>query len=456
MDKQSPIQRVKGTFDLFNEEYYQYEEIRNKIKELFESFGYSCIEVPIVEYTELHLKKSGQEIISKMYTFKDYGNRDVCLRPELTASVVRAFINSLQNNPLPVKFYYIGPAFRYDTPQLGRYRQFTHAGIELIGSKSPISDAEIISIACLGLQLLGLENYRVVIGHMGFILELLDSLQLNLKIKSFLIDSMEQLSKGKEINDIIKQLKVTRQKPQLDKALEFIQELRQIKGIAADIFLQIEKLLIKYRLNSNPLEELKKIIKNLEFFPEIDWSKITIDLGFGRGLQYYTGMIFEVYCDALGAENQICGGGRYDELIRTLGGKKNIPALGFAYGLERVKLALDKENKLIRQSKKPHIFIIPIGNNVNDYSIKIAQKLRSIKLRVEMDVMERKISRNLEYADISKIPFSIIIGEDEKANSTFKLRNMQTKQEQIISLDQISEVPEIVKKWRGLKECRDL
>ncbi len=433
MDKESPVQRVKGTFDLFHEEYYQYEVIRNKIKGFFESFGYGCIEVPIVEYTDLHLKKSGQEIISKMYTFKDYGNRDVCLRPEITASVVRAFVNSLQNNPLPVKFYYIGPAFRYDTPQLGRYRQFTHAGIELIGSKSAISDAEIMSIACLGLQLLGLENYRVVIGHIGVILELLDSLQLDVQLKDFLIDAMEQLGKGKGIDEINKQLKGKGQRDQIDKALEFIQELRQIKGIV-----QIEKLLTKYKLNLKPLEELKKIITNLEYVSDLDWSKITIDLGFGRGLQYYTGMIFEVYCDALGAENQICGGGRYDELVKTLGGNKDVPALGFAYGLERVKLALDKEDKISRESKKSHIFIIPIGNNVNDYAIEVAQKLRSLNLRIEMDVMERKINRNFEYADISKIPFAVIVGEDEKTNSTFKIRDMQTKQEQIISLDQIT------------------
>lgn len=445
MAKESPIQRVKGTFDLFNEEYYQYEAIRNKIKSLFESFGYGCIEVPIVEYTELHLKKSGQEIISKMYTFKDYGNRNICLRPEITASVVRAFVNSLQNSPLPVKFYYIGPAFRYDTPQLGRYRQFTHAGIELIGSKSAISDAEIINIACLGLQLLGLENYRVVIGHMGIILGLLDSLQLGGKIKGFLVDSMEQLSKGKKIDDINRELKVKKQRKQIDRALEFIQRLRQIKGTSEDIFIQLENILTEYKLNLSPLEELKKIIENLKFFPGLDWSKITIDLGFGRGLQYYTGMIFEVYCDLLGAENQICGGGRYDELIRILGGKKDVPALGFAYGVERLKLALERENKLTHQSKKPHIFIIPIRNDVNDYAIAIAQKLRNLELRVEMDVMERKISRNLEYADISKIPFSVIVGDDEKANSTFKLRNMHTKQEEIIPLDQISKVYEIVK-----------
>jgi histidyl-tRNA synthetase len=154
-------------------------------------------------------------------------------------------------------------------------------------------------------------------------------------------------------------------------------------------------------------------------------------------------MIFEVYCDLLGAENQICGGGRYDELIKTLGGIKDIPALGFAYGLERIKLALDKENKLSKISKKPHIFIITIGE-VGEYAIDIAQKLRSLNLRVEVDVMERKISRNLEYADLSKIPFAIIVGEDERANSTFKIRDMQTKQEQTISLEQINKVYELI------------
>jgi histidyl-tRNA synthetase len=446
MVKESSIQRVRGTFDLFNEEYYQYEEIKNKIKKFFESFGYTCIEVPIIEYTELHLKKSGQEIISKMYTFKDYGGREVCLRPEITASVVRAFVNNLQNEPLPVKLYYIGPAFRYDTPQLGRYRQFTHAGIELIGSKTQVSDAEIIAIALLGLQLLGLENYRLVIGHIRFILELLDNLQLEQEIKNLLIEAMEQLNKGKSIDEIRDELNTKTE--QINPALEFMQELRQIKGTHTDVFPKIENLITKYSLDSTPLKELKEIIKNLMFYKDLDWSKITIDLGFGRGLQYYTGMIFEVYCDLLGAENQICGGGRYDELIRTLGGIKDIPALGFAYGLERVKLALDKENKLSKISKNPHIFIIPIGE-VGDYAIDIAQKLRNLNLRVEIDVMGRKISRNLEYADLSKIPFAVIIGEDEKANATFKIRDMQTKQEQIISLEQIGKVPVVIREQRN-------
>jgi len=450
MVKESPIQRVKGTFDLFAEEYYQYEEIRNKIKGLFESFGYSCIECPMVEYAELHLKKSGDEIISKMYAFKDYGGRDVCLRPEITASVVRAFVNSLQNYPLPVKLYYIGPAFRYDTPQSGRYRQFTHAGIELIGSKAAISDAEIISCACLGLQLLNLENYRLVIGHIGFISELLDNLQLELKVKNSLIESLEQLNKGKKMDEICQQLRIKGEK--IDKALEFIQELRQIKDSPHNIFTQIEKIISKYNLHPNPLEELRKIIKNLEYFTFLDWSKITIDLGFGRGLQYYTGMIFEVYCDLLGAENQICGGGRYDDLVRTLGGQKDVPSLGFAYGLERVKLALEKENKLSQKYRKPHIFIIPIGTEVNDYMIEIAQKLRHLKLRIEIDVMERKINRNLEYADLSKIPFVVIVGEDEKANATLKLRNMQTKQEQVIPVDQISKITELMKEVKNAKK----
>ncbi|MEW6606082.1 MAG: histidine--tRNA ligase [bacterium] len=443
MAKESAVQRVRGTFDLCYEEYYQYEEIRNKIKAFFESFGYSCIEVPIVEYTDLHLKKSGQEIISKMYTFKDYGNRSVCLRPEITASVVRAFINNLQNNPLPVKLYYIGPAFRYDTPQLGRYRQFTHAGIELIGSKTPISDTEVIAIAFLGLQLLGLESYRLVIGHIGFLSELLEKLKLNVKIKTFLIEAMEEVSKGKRFDEILKGLKIKSQKKQTEKALEFIQELRQIKGKPENIFTRIETLVAEYELNPKPLEELKSIIKNLEYFKDLNWNKITIDLGFGRGLQYYTGMIFEVYCDALGAENQICGGGRYDELIGTLGGQKDIPSIGFAYGVERVKLALEKEDKLSKDARRPQIFIIPIGK-VNDYALEIAQKLRQLKLRVEIDVMERKVSRNLEYADLSKIPFAVIVGEDEKANSTFKLRNMQTKQEQTILFDQISKVADLL------------
>ena len=518
MARNNEIRPIKGTFDLLPEEFYIYEFVTKQLKDCFESFGYRGVDIPIVEYADLHLRKSGEELISKMYAFKDYGNRDVCLRPELTASVARAFVNNLQSSSLPVRLYYIGPAFRYDKPQHARYRQFTHAGIEMIGSKTSLSDAEVIGIACKGLELLGLKNYRVVIGHIGFVLDLLSSLELDERVKTFFVESMEQLSKERgieyikarlrdldiipglvdatnpnsvdkkfvsllqkmkypeatvlihglleEINvgvdgtripkevaeRLLSKIKRKKQRRNVDKALNFIERLSQIRGIPPKIFEQVESLISEYELDLSPLAELKSVIKNLGYY-NIDWGKVSVNLGFGRGLQYYTGIIFEIYYDKLGTENQICGGGRYDDLVRTIGGKRDIPALGFSYGVERVKLSLEMENKIEGKLKKAgmrkaDIFIIPIGREVDDYAIKVSEILRNKGLRAEMDVMERKVSRNLKHTGDRGIPFAILIGEEEKATSAFKLRDMRTKQEQTVGLDEVNEVCRVVKENR--------
>jgi len=507
MEKSNEISSVRGTFDITPNEYYIYNSINENLKKCFESYGYKGIVVPIIEYSELHLRKSGDEIISKMYEFKDYGNRKICLRPELTASVARAYLNNLMSESLPIRLYYSGPSFRYDKPQKGRYRQFTQAGIELIGSNSEISDAEIIWIANKGLCSLGLKKYSLIIGHIGLVLDFLENSGLDERVKRMLLKNMELLSKGgtvqkirshfeeldiitkdiaknenkKYLTDFLKYLeeidyskakkiiyglleeiglgidgnrvpeevaerllfKIKRknQRKNIDKALEFIKELIKIKGNPKIVFSQINDLIREYNLSKKPLEELETVIENLDYF-NIDWGKVNIDLGFGRGLDYYTGIIFEINYDGLGTqEKQICGGGRYNDLIRILGGKRDLPSLGFAYGIERIKLALEIEKKFPEnlKNKVTDMFIIPIGNEVLDYVIKVSELLREIGFNVEIDVLERKINRNLEYVDKMNIPFAVIIGGDEKKSKIIKLRNTKTKLEQIIPLEHLKD-----------------
>ena len=196
------IGNVRGTADVLPAECSLNQQIAETLRLSLESFGYKRIDVPIIEHTELFLTKSGEEIISKMYSFP-FKNRNICLRPEFTASIGRAFVNHLQGDPLPVRLYYAGPVFRYEKPQKGRYRQFNQMGVELLGAPSPWADAEILRCACDGLDKLGLSDYQVVIGHIGVVLDLLRSFQLDRRAQLFLIQNMESLWKdGKGIDHV--------------------------------------------------------------------------------------------------------------------------------------------------------------------------------------------------------------------------------------------------------------
>jgi len=185
--KHEPIKGVKGTQDIFPKEYYRRTEVFKAIQECFESYGYQGMDVPIIEPLELHLRKSGDKIVKSMYTFKDYGNRDICLRPEITASVVRAFNEGLSNESRPVKIYYFGPTFRYDKPQEGRFRQFTQAGVEIIGSNSLEHDAEVIKLACDCMEKIGIKNYEIAISDVEILFTIFKKLAIPEREKSLLI-----------------------------------------------------------------------------------------------------------------------------------------------------------------------------------------------------------------------------------------------------------------------------
>lgn len=436
------FQPIAGTHDILPEEFENCEDIKTRLKTHFISYGYRGIEVPVLDYTALYLKKAGEEVVSKMYAFEDLGNNKICLRPELTACVVRAYINNLQSVKKPIKLFYIGPAFRYDRPQKGRYRQFTHAGLELIGPNTAMSEAEIIYLACNGLNKMGLKNYQTKISHIGVISNLLDSLGLNERLKNLFISSLEDLGKeDKGFPYLQEKLSAIGEKgAQIDNVVAFLFELRQIKGIYPEVFDQIEGLIKKYHLQiPTALEGLKKTANILSFY-DLDPKQVEINFGFGRGLQYYTGLIFELEYKGLGAQSQICGGGRYDNLIEILGGLP-CPALGFAYGLERVQLALEIEN-LLSQPKPSNltIFIIPYNESVYDYSISILTRLREQGINAGIDLMGKGIRKNLDDVNQDKIPFAMVIGPDEKEAQLLNLRNMAESKEIKIPLNEFDKV----------------
>ncbi|MBE9126138.1 MULTISPECIES: ATP phosphoribosyltransferase regulatory subunit [unclassified Coleofasciculus] len=502
------IERVRGVNDVLPDDCAIAKQLQDTLRQCFGSFGYRPIDVPLIEYTELYLRKSGEEIAPRLYDFI-YRNRRLCLRPEFTASVVRAYVDNLQGTPLPIRLYYAGPAFRYERPQKERYRQFTQMGIELIGATGSMADAEIISVACQGLNSIGLTGYRVVLGHVGVLATFLDNLQLESRLRSFLLVNMELLRKegkpaverrlcdiypafekqveqvetlqekslqdtkrltdlfrdmdeseaqgaildllenmnielggnrdAEEIVDrLLTKMKRQDQTARVSQALEFMSELGQLVGEPADVLKEAEKLLSAHGIDYSGLEQLHEIINTLEFY-NLDKSQICLDLGLSRGLQYYTGMIFEIHHGSVGDERQLCGGGRYDDLVATFGGRQETPATGFSYGIERLRLALEVEGKVWTAQKRVDVLVVPVSQEDTGYAIAVAQELRQAGLRVEIDVRGKSVSSNFQYADKQGIPFAIALGSDERRTSEVVLKHMDSGEQQRLKVSEVAQ-----------------
>jgi len=506
------IQRLSGTRDILPDEYEKRQRVLKIIENTFKQFGYRGVSVPTIELVELHLRKSGESIRQHMYFFKDQGQNDICLRPEFTASVVRMYNNSLQNEPLPLKFYYIGSAFRHDRPQTGRYREFTQAGVELIGGRTPEFDAEIIALACKVMDALEIKNYKVVIGNIGIVFELLSQKMIEERAKNYIIESLETFSKIEasnkgeavekwikdmkngfkkigisleelpdekiELLDIVKELpmeqiiKITtwvlqaiygetwqrgssyeiakkmsakikreRQGKEIIEALEFISKLMSIDEDNPENALNKASCLIKlHNFNPKPIEDLRQIVSYLDCY-DIDWNRVKIDFGFGRGLEYYTGMIFEIYVEneKLGiSQKQVCGGGRYDTLIADLGSSKSVPSLGFSFGLERLVLCMEEEDIKPWQID---VFVAPIGNKEEfKAGLKAANWLRLQGLRVDIGLLGLSPRELTGMSKRLKSRYTIFIGGEELKNGFVTLKDMQTGKQEKCSLKEAGEI----------------
>ncbi|MDQ3547736.1 MAG: ATP phosphoribosyltransferase regulatory subunit, partial [Chloroflexota bacterium] len=390
-----PVERVRGTHDRLAGELARSDELRRQLATNAASHGYQQVATPILEHTDLFLRKSGGDRIAQLYAFEHRG-RNLALRPEFTAPAVRLFIEHLQGEPLPVRLSFTGPVFRYEKPQSGRSRQFTEFDCELIGASGPLADAEIVGLALDGLRLAGVERPRLVLGHIGIVINFLGGLDIDRRAQDWLTWSMERLRKGDDSahdlpphlqrleaslddatalphndndndddidaetvaailrqagvdfqsgtrapEDIVRGLFVKRRRRYdaqvLHDAAAFVSELTRLVGPPGTVMQPLRDLVTAHGLDLGPLDELEQII-GLLAATGFDPADIWLDLGMGRGLHYYTGMLFEIYAGALDGP-QLCGGGRYDDLSQVLGARQPVAACGFSYGVERVMAA---------------------------------------------------------------------------------------------------------------------
>jgi histidyl-tRNA synthetase len=386
----------------------------------FTTFGYGEIQTPTFENLDLFTAKSGDSIIEELYDFSDKGGRKLALRPELTAPVIRFYVEKLQMEPKPLKLFYFGKCFRYDRPQKGRYREFQQAGCEIIGADTSESYAELIALAYSILANVGLKNITLNIGNLNIINFMFSKIDISKEIKKELLTFIDK-SEFEEVFSILCNEGIS-----TEQANQFI-EILQTSDIDT-----IKDFIKEDKTANDELVKLEKILQLLKDSFQI--SNYQIKMSIVRGLDYYKGIVFEIDAPILGAEKQLCGGGAYD--LVTLFNGRDTPTAGFAIGFDRTILALEAE-QFHFPTEKIDVYIIPFTNEMIKKTIEIAQHLRNAGLKTEFDLLRRGISKSLKYAHAKKSKNVIILGPDELAQDSVTLRDMQSGDQKLIKIDEI-------------------
>ncbi|MDH7564084.1 MAG: histidine--tRNA ligase [Candidatus Bathyarchaeota archaeon] len=418
---------VRGMRDFLPDEAKAMKNLENRARRIAKLYGYDEIITPIVESYELLSAKAGDEVRSRMFFFKDLGGRDVALRYEFTASVARLVATAFRNEPKPLRLFSVGTLYRYDEPQKGRYREFWQSNYELMGSSRPEADAEIIMLTDSLLKSAGLKGHTFKIGHVG----VLRSIFHQEKLQEDTQNAIMQLMDKKQCDAALETVKNAGASAN---AIKTIQKLMKLKSNDAfDVVDKMRSCVENYKEAADEVDNLFKILKLIsESRCEIG---IHVDASFARGLEYYTGMIFEVNVPEL--DIALGGGGRYDKLVELFGGEPT-PALGVAHGLDRILLALQMQNASPKEQEASAVVVIAVQESLIAEAMKIAQKLRDAEIRVEVDVMGRKVAKALENADRKKIDYAVIVGEKELAENSAVVKDLQRREQKAIKIDEIA------------------
>ncbi|MDU9377099.1 Histidine--tRNA ligase [Methanocorpusculaceae archaeon Sp1] len=404
------LQKPRGTRDFLPAEMAQRRSIERRMRDVAASFGYGEVVTPMFEEQELFTVKSGEGIIGEMYAFEDKGGRKIALRPEITAAVVRAYVNEAQVAPKPLRWFYFAECFRYERPQKGRYRQFWQFGCELIGADSAAADAEVIALAA---ELLNCSGVRFVlkIGHLSPMKHMLAGL------------------------DAVEQKKVM---AALDKRdMELLENTLASIG-HADLYEPLVRLITAETLDevfavTGDIPEKARIEETFSYLKAQNIPFVQ-NFGIARGLDYYTGMVFEAFADNLGAENQILGGGVY-RLAHLFGGK-DVPSCGFAIGFDRVMVSLGE----IVPAAAPVVAVVATAETRGP-AYAAAAAFRSAGITAVMDLMDRSFGAQLSSALKSGASYAVLIGANEAAAGTVTLKNLAAASQKEMPLaDAVAEV----------------
>ncbi|MHB9306972.1 histidine--tRNA ligase [Fusobacterium polymorphum] len=405
------IKAVRGTKDIIGEEAKKYVYISNVAQKMFENYGYNFVKTPIFEETELFKRGIGEatDVVEKeMYTFKDRGDRSITLRPENTASLVRCYLeNAIYNKEDISRFYYNGSMFRYERPQAGRQREFNQIGLEVFGEKSPKVDAEVIAIGYKFLEKLGISDLEVKINSVG----------------------------SKESRTIYREKLIEHFSKHLDDMCEDCRD-RINRNPLRLLDCKVDKDKDFYKSAPNIIdflfEDERKHYEDVKKYLDVFGIKYTEDPTLVRGLDYYSSTVFEIVTNKLGSQGTVLGGGRYDNLLKELG-DKDIPAVGFATGVERIMMLLGENYP----KNNPDVYIAWLGENTSETALKIAESLRDNDIKVYIDYSEKGMKSHMKKADKLSVRYCIILGEDELNKGIVLLKDFSTREQKEVKIEEI-------------------
>jgi len=426
------FQSVKGMRDFMPEEMMIRQTVLDKIRSVFEIFGFQPLETPAIESWEVLSAKGagGPEILKETYKFKDKGNRWVGLRYDLTVPLSRV-VATRRDMSLPFKRYQIEKVWRYGDITKGRLREFLQADIDIVGSSSMLADAEIVACTISVLTMLGFKKFVVRLNDRKILTALVK--YAGVKEEKIMdtfraIDKLDKIGLEGVKKDLLKR---GISEDTTEKILEFI----KIEGRPEKVLEQGECFVKDFEEGKKGVDELKKLVSYLRKMGVE--PKFKVDLSLARGLDYYTGPIFEVFAsEGIGS---LAGGGRYDRMIGLFSGK-NIPATGISLGIERI-IEVMKDCEMVEKKKtNVKVFVVNVNENVIDKCLKIVQTLRTNGIPSDFNIRGKPLTRQLEYADSMNIPFTIILGPKELEKKVVKLRDMKRNVEEELKMDEFVDV----------------
>ncbi|MEG6616083.1 histidine--tRNA ligase [Peptococcaceae bacterium 1198_IL3148] len=410
--------KPRGTNDILPGDVEKWQYIENVIRDVCRTYSYREIRTPIFEHTELFKRGVGEttDIVEKeMYTFTDRGDRSITLRPEGTAAVVRSYLeNKLYAGPQPVKLYYIGPMFRYDRPQAGRYRQFHQFGVEVLGAHSPGIDAEVIAMAMKVYERLGLKNLELHINSLGCPH---CRPKLREKLQGFFRPNLEHYCKDCQGRFDRNPLRI------LDCKNEKCNQLSAGAPTITDCL----------------CDECASFFKEVQAQLDVLGIEYVVDHNLVRGLDYYTHTAFEIMTKDIGAQSSVGGGGRYNGLVEACGGPE-IPGIGYALGLERILLVMEKQGVAIPQQWHPDVFVVTAGSEAEEVAFKFLSYVRAQGFVADKDYNGRSLKAQMKYAGKINARYVAIIGENEIVNNTVVLKDMANGEQQEIDWQKAIEI----------------
>ena len=410
------INNVKGTHDVIGIEAEAYDYVENVMSQISSMFAFKPVRPPVMEYSELFVRGVGEssDVVRKeMYTFLDKADRSITLRPEFTAGIIRLIVQNklIPVSELPLKFYYCGPVFRYERPQLGRYRQFNQFGVESVGHNSPYADVEVISLAFTILQSLGLEDVTIKINTLG------DETSRNnyrAALKEYFKDKVANMCADCQNRYELNPLRILDCKvPEDQKIVKYAPKMSDYLS----------------------LESQKRFLKVLDCLRELE-IPYEVDDTLVRGLDYYSETVFEFhYTSKKGNDYGAIGaGGHYDKLVHELGGP-DVPGVGFSFGVERLVNVLSDDDLLPKDFSRLDAYVMPIGAESQAYALNIADELRLLGYRVDMCFDDVKLANMFKRAEKKGAKLALIVGEEEIKNNKVIIKNMESKEQFTVDFD---------------------